>query len=129
MTKKYIEAIGRRKTAIARVRITDASKTSAVVNEKSIEDYFPIAELRHRALSTLEILNTPMSVSVKVNGGGYNAQADAIRLGIARALISIHPGEKKKIKSYGHLTRDSRKKERKHPGFRKARRSPQWSKR
>ena len=88
--ERYIEAIGRRKTAIARVRITPSSKMSYEINNKNLEDYFPIKELRmnvEEAFNTSKLSTTKFKVTVKVFGGGISGHADAIKLGIARALI------------------------------------------
>lgn len=127
----YIEAIGRRKTASARVRITESAKNTFNVNDKSLEDYFKVKELLEIASEALTKSKTParFSVSVKIKGGGVSSQAEALRLGIARALI-IHDKElRKKIKGLGFLKRDPRAKERRKFGLKKARKAPQWSKR
>lgn len=133
-TKKdtaYIEAVGRRKTAIARVRITPGSKNTITVNGKALEEYFKTLDQQSRAGLALRIEGLPenVSVSVKVLGGGISAQADAIRHGIARALIKKTATLRTELKKAGYLTRDPRAKERKKPGLRKARKRPQWSKR
>jgi small subunit ribosomal protein S9 len=127
----YVEAVGRRKTAIARVRITPSTKTSMVVNEKSFEDYFPVKEQRVVPQETLKEaqVTQPFSISVLVRGGGLSAQAGAIRHGIARALVKYNQELRKVVKAAGLLTRDPRMKERRKFGLRKARRAPQWSKR
>lgn len=129
--KRYIEAVGRRKTAVARVRITPASKTAYVVNEKALADYFDHIDLISTVESAIKEVedDTKYSVSVKVNGGGTKTQSEAIRLGIARALIIVNPESRKVLKKIGFLKRDARIKERKKPGLRKARKAPQWSKR
>tara|TARA_B100000745_G_scaffold292473_1_gene233342 strand:+ start:2251 stop:2634 length:384 start_codon:yes stop_codon:yes gene_type:complete len=127
MTDKYIEAVGRRKTATARVRITPASKTTIVVNEKSVEAYFPTAQLQNIVREALE--GVTFSVSAHVTGGGVPAQAEAIRHGIARALVKDDDTRRKDLKAAGFLKRDPRMKERKKFGLRSARRAPQWSKR
>ncbi|MEK7150345.1 MAG: 30S ribosomal protein S9 [Patescibacteria group bacterium] len=129
--KRYIEAVGRRKTATARVRITESSKNSFVVNDKSLQDYFKVNELVGIASECLakSKVGAHFSVSAKIKGGGVNSQAEAMRLGIARALI-VHDIElRKKIKSLGFLKRDPRAKERRKFGLKKARKAPQWSKR
>lgn len=133
-TKKdttYIEAVGRRKTAIARVRITPAAKNTITVNGKPLEEYFKTNDQQTRAGLALRIEGLPenVSVSVKVLGGGMSSQADAIRHGIARALIKKTVELRGELKKEGFLTRDPRAKERKKPGLRKARKRPQWSKR
>lgn len=129
--KPYIEAIGRRKTATARVRITESAKNSFVVNDKSLQDYFKVNELVNSASECLAKSKTGahFSVSAKIKGGGVNSQAEAMRLGIARALIVFDIELRKKIKGLGFLKRDPRAKERRKFGLKKARKAPQWSKR
>lgn len=127
-TEKYIEGIGRRKEAIARVRITPASKTSFVINDKTISDYFKTETLQKIVTEALEEKGD-FAVTVKVVGGGVNSQAESIRLGIARALVEGTPELRKELKSKGFLKRDARVKERRKFGLKKARKSAQWSKR
>ena len=127
-TDKYIEGIGRRKESVARVRITPASKTSFVINDKAISDYFKTETLHKIVQEALEEKGD-FSVSVKVSGGGVNSQAESIRLGIARALIKKDSELRKDLKSKGFLKRDPRVKERRKFGLKKARKSAQWSKR
>ena len=127
---RYIEAVGRRKTAIARVRIsTGDGKVS--VNGKAAKDYFALPRLVVAALAPLTDLKieSMYDMSAKVSGGGIHAQAEAIRLGIARALVEGEPERKQLLRVSGFLTRDSRMVERKKYGLRKARRRPQWAKR
>ncbi len=128
---RYIPAIGRRKNATAQVRITPASKMSFVINEKSLDDYFTVEELRKVAKAAFALVETKdeFEVSVLVKGGGISAQADAIRHGISRALIKYDEELRGQLKSAGYLKRDPRRKERKKPGLRKARKRPAWSKR
>lgn len=129
--KKYIEAVGRRKSAVARVRLTESSKNEVIVNGKKLEEAFPVADLRKVILAPLhaeEVAQT-YSVSVLVRGGGIASQAESIRLGISRALVSIDPELRGVLKKEGFLKRDPRKKERYKFGLKKARKSPQWSKR
>ncbi|MAZ56684.1 30S ribosomal protein S9 [bacterium] len=131
-TVKYIEGIGRRKTATARVRLTPAKKTTIVVNDKKLEDYFPHDGLLLSVQSVLEPEEAGVGdyeISVKVMGGGTTAQAEAIRLGIARALVKEKQERRSVLKPLGFLKRDPRSVERKKFGLRKARRRPQWSKR
>ncbi len=130
-SEQYIEAVGRRKTATARVRITPAKETSIVVNEKPILGYFGLKALEHVVLGVFAVEETTgtYSVTAKVNGGGLSSQAEAIRLGIARALVKESADRRKALKKVGFLKRDPRAKERKKFGLRKARRRPQWSKR
>ena len=128
---KYIEAVGRRKTSTARVRVTPGSKQSVLVNDKSLEEYFPTAILRETVLAPfhLDDVSENFVVTVHVKGGGISSQAGAIRHGIARALLKHNETLRSVLKVPGFLTRDSRMKERRKFGLRKARRAPQWSKR
>jgi small subunit ribosomal protein S9 len=127
---RYFEAVGRRKNAIARVRITPDKENSYVVNDKKLEEYFPSNELQNTAReSLLKSGGSKFSVSTILKGGGTQSQALAMRLGIARALI-IHDEELRgELKRAGFLKRDPRIKERKKFGLKKARKAPQWSKR
>lgn len=129
--KYYIEAVGRRKNAIARVRITTADKNSYEVNERTFEDYFPVNENQKNIKNVFETADTQdkFKVSVHVKGGGIASQSDAILLGIARALEKFDPELRGVLKKEGFLKRDARKKERKKPGLKKARKASQWSKR
>lgn len=126
---KYIEAIGRRKTASARVRITPASKQVITVNNKPFDEYFPTNELQSAVLAPLKEIETTFSVSVIARGGGVAAQSIATRLGIARALTEHDATLRGALKKKKFLKRDPRVKERKKPGLKKARKRPQWSKR
>lgn len=126
---KYIEAVGRRKTSVARVRITPAAKTSVVVNEREFENYFPTVELRSVALESLVDLPNKYTITAKLSGGGISSQAQALRHGIARAMIKEEPALRTTLKSKGHLKRDPRAVERKKFGLKKARKAPTWSKR
>lgn len=130
---KYFYALGRRKTSIAQVRIYPmAGKTAEFkINGKDLAQYLTIKRFQIAALSPLIALGLEgkFDISVKVFGGGINGQADAIKLGIARALVVKDEGLRKALKDKGFLTRDSRKVERKKPGLKKARRAPQWAKR
>ncbi|MBL1434421.1 30S ribosomal protein S9 [Candidatus Wolfebacteria bacterium] len=128
---RYIEAIGRRKSAAARVRITPADKISIIVNDKPVDEYFSSREyvaIAEEAFKPEEVTED-FSVTVKVKGGGQRAQADAVRHGIARALVKNKEELRGPLKSGGLLTRDPRVKERKKPGLKKARKAAQWSKR
>ncbi|MGM0482581.1 MAG: 30S ribosomal protein S9 [Patescibacteria group bacterium] len=129
--KEYTEAAGRRKTSVARVRLFDDSKNTFQINGRDIEDYFPRAELVSLVKSVFQESGTEKSyfVSVQVKGGGVSSQADATCHGMARALTQIDPDLRQKLKRAGFLKRDPRRKERKKFGLKKARRSPQWSKR
>jgi|ERR1035437_9645128 small subunit ribosomal protein S9 len=129
---KYIEAVGRRKTSIARVRATQATKASFVINDgKSIEDYFNTEARRVIVGEATAIAKLPhhLAITVKVSGGGINSQAEAIRHGLARILIEMNPELRKDLKKEGFLKRDPRAKERRKFGLKKARKAPQWSKR
>lgn len=130
-TKKYTEAIGRRKTSTARVRLTNAPKSSVHVNDKDIKIYFPTRELEGIVRQALEVLKNDDSfeVTIHVKGGGIHSQAEAVRHGIARALVEIDENSKTTLKKEDMLKRDSRMKERRKFGLKKARKAPQWSKR
>ena len=130
-TDKYIEGIGRRKTASARVRITPAKEQSIVVNDKELKEYFDASALVKDVLSVFNtegVVGT-YTVTAKVQGGGLASQAEAVRLGIARALVKEDELVRSPLKKAGFLKRDPRSKERKKFGLLKARRRPQWSKR
>lgn len=134
---KYYEAVGRRKTAVARVRLFTSSPLQSAmegnltINEKSYKDFFPTLELQQAVEAPLERLKSlnRFKVTVKVKGGGSRGQAEAIRHGLARALVLFDSNFRKKLKKAGYLTRDPRKKERKKYGLKGARRAPQWQKR
>jgi small subunit ribosomal protein S9 len=127
---QIINTIGRRKTSIARVYVTPG-KGEIIVNDRDLKDYF-ISEIHQtlvkQALSALK-LESSYDVTVNVEGGGVTGQAEAVRLGIARALVEISPESKPTLRKEGFMTRDSRMVERKKPGRRKARRRFQFSKR
>ena len=122
---------GRRKKAIARVRLIPAGTGAIVINERAIDDYFPQALVQYQVKQPLALLGVEGKYDVMVNvyGGGYTGQAGAIRLGIARALLQAEPDCRPALKKEGFLTRDPRVKERKKYGLKKARRAPQFSKR
>jgi small subunit ribosomal protein S9 len=128
---RYIEAVGRRKTATARVRITPSKTTAVLINEKPLEEYFGSSALTQNVLSVFTIAEGTgaYTVSALVHGGGLSSQAESVRLGIARALVEESLERRKPLKKEGYLKRDPRAKERKKFGLRKARRRPQWSKR
>lgn len=129
-TDRYIEAVGRRKMAIARVRITPDSKTSYKINDREIASYFPVRELIETIESAFSVVGSPtFAVTAHIKGGGVVSQAGALRHGIARALLKHDATLRKTLKAPGFLKRDARVKERKKFGLRKARRAPQWSKR
>lgn len=129
--KKYIEAIGRRKTATARVRLTTAAKNSFTVNGKDGHVFFPTAELKSILHAAFETIKTDKhyEVSAHVSGGGAHGQAEAVRHGIARALVAEDIEKRGELKKIGFLKRDPRAKERRKFGLKKARKAPQWSKR
>lgn len=128
---RYIEAVGRRKTATARVRIFEASKESFDVNGRDLPSYFPTRELQAVVLNTFKIAHLPkkFGVTAKVQGGGIRAQSEAVQHGIARALVAYDAELRRPLKHAGYLKRDPRVKERKKPGLKGARRAAQWSKR
>lgn len=126
---KYIETVGRRKTASARVRITPGGKQDVTVNGKVLADYFPISEHQHMVRSPLAMSEEKFTVTAVVTGGGIAAQAEAVRHGIARAIEVSDASKRIELKKAGFLKRDPRAKERRKPGLKKARKSPQWSKR
>ncbi len=128
---KYIETVGRRKTSIARARLTPSAKASFTINDKSVEDYFTVAEQRAIVMAAISEmkLEQKFAVTVMVKGGGVNSQAEAIRHAIARALITYDLTLRKDLKKAGYLKRDPRAKERRKFGLKKARKAPQWSKR
>jgi len=131
MATQFITAVGRRKTAIASVRMSAAPKSSVMVNGKSVKDYFKTdlrAKVAEEALATAESAEH-YAVTAHVEGGGIAAQAGALRHAIARAIIKAEPNTRATLKSAHLLTRDPRAKERKKPGLKKARKAPQWSKR
>ncbi len=128
--EKYIEGVGRRKTATARVRIYPDSKGRTFkVNDKKLVDYFSQPKHQKKAVAPFEVLDKKFKVTVQTKGGGLNAQSEAIRLGLSRALVEHNEEWKKSLKPHGFLTRDPRMKERKKPGLKGARRSKQWRKR
>lgn len=130
MASPIVQATGRRKSSVARVRLYEGSG-KFVLNGRSLEDYFPQLALRLRVLEPLKAVDVEgrYDVHAKLEGGGYTGQSDALRLGIARALVGATPDLRKPLKSQGLLTRDSRRVERKKYGLRKARRAPQFTKR
>jgi small subunit ribosomal protein S9 len=127
---RYIEAVGRRKTSVARVRIFPSSKLSILINDKDISSYFPTEEMRLIAQNPLaEGKNGHFKITVRLSGGGIHSQAEALSHGIARALIINDATLRKDLKKAGMLKRDPRAKERRKFGLKKARKAPKWSKR
>ena len=129
--KTYIETVGRRKSSVARVRLFEDTKNTFLINDKSLEDYFPIEETRMNILNVYlkSGIDKKFFVSAHIKGGGVSGQAEALRHGMARALTKIEPELRQKLKKAGFLKRDPRSKERKKFGLKKARKAPQWSKR
>ncbi|MFM2357406.1 MAG: ribosomal protein small subunit ribosomal protein [Candidatus Parcubacteria bacterium] len=129
--EKYIEAIGRRKTAFARVRITPASKQTITVNDRELTKFFTVRELVNVVTSPFEIVKPEQKfkITALVKGGGIASQAESVRLGISRALLEVDRTFRAKLKLEGYLKRDPRAKERRKFGLKKARKAPQWSKR
>jgi small subunit ribosomal protein S9 len=130
-TGGYIETVGRRKTAIARARLTPSTRTGVVVNNKDVNAYFPTDVLRTTAIEPFLKIALPsqFEVTVVVTGGGIAGQATAVRHAISRALIEHDISLRGALKAEGYLKRDPRAKERRKPGLVKARKRKQWSKR
>lgn len=131
MANQYYEGIGRRKTSTARVRLHPNGSGSVIINDKPGEEYLPReGDLAH-ALSPLRALGQERlyNITVHVKGGGISGQADAIRLGVARALVKINPDLRTMLRQHDLLTRDPRIKERKKPGLKRARKAPTYTKR
>jgi small subunit ribosomal protein S9 len=128
---RYIEAVGRRKTAVARIRIWHNEKKEILVNDNDYKKYFPSLEMQRTILSPLAVVGdeSEFRISIKVKGSGKHSQAGAIRHALSRALIKFNPEFRKQLKQEGFLTRDPRMRERKKFGLKRARKSPQWSKR
>ena len=127
---EVINAIGRRKAAVARVYVSEG-KGNIVINKRPLEEYFTLPTLQYIVKQPLELLEVASQYDIKVNldGGGFKGQAEALRLGIARALVKINAEDKTKLKAAGFMTRDPREVERKKPGRPKARKRFQFSKR
>ena len=125
---RYVEGVGRRKTAIARVRVVQGAGET-MVNGKPLAAYFQLPRLSVLAVSPLTLSGGKFTITVTVKGGGVQAQAEAIRHGLSRALVMLDAEMKKQMRVAGYLTRDSRMVERKKFGLKKARRAPQWQKR
>lgn len=127
----YLYAVGRRKKAVARVRLFKKGEGKIIINEKEYDKYFPNFELNKMILQPLKAVGKlkDFNLSIKVAGGGFQGQAEAIRHGIARSLVVFDKDLRKTLKPLGFLRRDPRRKERKKPGLKRARRAPQWQKR
>lgn len=130
MSKPLVQATGRRKESVARVRLRDGSG-QVVLNGKPLEVYFPTMATRLRVMEPLQITSTHgrYDIDATLEGGGTTGQSDALRLGIARALVELDPDLRTTLKKAGMLRRDDRRVERKKYGLRKARRAPQYTKR
>ena len=133
--EKYFQGIGRRKLSVAGAKLfvssTNAANQEILVNKKNYKEYFPLAELQDIVAAPLKAVSVSQigKITIAVRGGGMRGQAEASRLGIARALVLIDESFKKTLRDLGYLTRDARVVERKKPGLKKARRAPQFSKR
>jgi len=130
MPEPLVQTVGRRKTSVVRVRLTDGTGSMSL-NGRALEVYFPSMAQRLRILEPMRLagFDGRYDVSATLEGGGLNGQTDALRLRIARALIELHPETRRTLKKAGMLTRDARAVERKKYGLRKARRAPQYTKR
>lgn len=145
--EKYIEAVGRRKTSVARVRLfevgaggvsfgskadkgdSSGGHNTFIINEKTLEAYFPIDEMQAIAKEALKEATANFKISAHIKGGGVHSQSEALRHGIARALVKFNSDLRRPLKKEGMLKRDPRTKERRKFGLKKARKAPQWSKR
>ncbi|MEX1003769.1 MAG: 30S ribosomal protein S9 [Acidimicrobiia bacterium] len=130
MTKPLVQATGRRKASVARVRLRDGSG-AVTLNGKPLEQFFPTMSTRMRVMEPLQLTNMVgrYDLEATLHGGGTTGQSDALRLGIARALIVLDPDLRPTLKAAGMLSRDDRVVESKKYGLRKARRAPQYTKR
>lgn len=131
-SKKYVEAVGRRKTAVARVRLYESGKTTYSINgDRDLQSYFPV--VAHQIMAKDPFVKAKVAgkfkVSAHISGGGIASQAEALRHGISRALLEYDAELRKTLKQNGFLRRDQRAKERRKFGLKKARKAPQWSKR
>jgi len=129
--QQYYEGIGRRKTSTARVRVYIGGAGSVMVNDKPGQEFFSRENDYRRLMQLLTVTGTEgrYNITVHVNGGGVTGQADAVRMGLARALTKIDPTYREVLRPTGALTRDARAKERKKPGLKRARKAPQYTKR
>jgi len=128
---KYYECIGRRKTAVARVRLFTKGDKEFIVNDQPYQKYFQTVEDQESAVSSMKKMKCldKFRITVKVQGGGHRAQAEAVRHGTARVLVDFNENFRKRLRKAGFLTRDPRMRERKKFGLKRARKSPQWAKR
>lgn len=128
----FFQGTGRRKTSVARVRITPATKQSIKINDQDVASYFKTLDLQNKAIEAISseiVKDQKFDITVIVRGGGTSSQAEAVRHGISRALESYDGTLRSVLKKAGYLTRDQRAKERRKFGLKKARKAPQWSKR
>jgi small subunit ribosomal protein S9 len=127
---RYYEAVGRRKRAVARVRLFPGDG-QVVINERGLNEYFGRLQDRTNVMAPLQLTDSEgrFNLSVLVKGGGITGQAQAIRHGVARALLVVDPELRAVLRRAGYLTRDPREKERKKPGLKRARKAPQYTKR
>jgi small subunit ribosomal protein S9 len=130
MSRPYFYSVGKRKSAIAKVRVFQEGEGKVSINDMTMQKYF-FSTLVENALAPLVLTDNAkkLDIEVEVQGGGKVAQSDAIRLGISRALMLLDPNHRTTLKHAGFLRRDSRIKERKKPGLKRARRAPQFAKR
>jgi small subunit ribosomal protein S9 len=131
MAIQYYEGVGRRKESTARVRVMTGSG-KFIVNDKPIEEYFPRVGDMDQVMAPIDVAGEPrnqLDVTVLVKGGGVTGQRDAVKLGIARALLKMNPDLRPAMRKGGFLTRDARIKERKKPGLKRARKAPTYTKR
>jgi small subunit ribosomal protein S9 len=128
---KYFEEVGKRKTAKARVRLFTRGEKAFIINDKPCKEYFPTLDLQKIASASLDKMKLldRFRIQAIVRGGGTRAQAEAVRHAIAKILVQVNPIFRKRLKKHGFLTRDSRMRERKKFGLKRARRAPQWKKR
>ncbi|PID87738.1 MAG: 30S ribosomal protein S9 [Bacteroidia bacterium] len=126
-----VNTLGRRKSAVARIYVTEGTGNILINNKVKFDDYFTVPELKYSIRRPLELLDAGTKYDIKANlsGGGIKGQAEALRLAIARAMVEINPEDKPVLKKEGYLTRDARVVERKKPGQPKARKKFQFSKR
>jgi len=131
MAGQYYEGIGRRKTSTARVRLHTGGTGAITVNDKPVDEYFGRQTDAQNVAAPLKLagVDQRFDVTVKVSGGGDTGQADAVAMGVARALLETDPELKPMLRKAGYLTRDARAKERKKPGLKRARKAPQYTKR
>jgi small subunit ribosomal protein S9 len=129
--EKYFEAVGRRKTSVARARLYSKGDKEILINEKPYKSYFPALKLQRIIVDALEKMKCldKFRAQILVKGGGFNSQAEAVRHAISRALVLFNADFKKRLRNAGYLTRDPRMRERKKFGLKRARRAPQWQKR